>query len=69
MDDHKIRGPQQIAQILFDITQTLPIPYFSDHNSSIHILNGVDTSLLKSICKEYMITLDNGYNSVKSSCG
>ena len=54
-----------MATILFNTTQTLPIPYFSDHNSSIHNPNGVDTFFLK--LKEYMITLASSYNSVKSS--
>jgi hypothetical protein len=56
-----------MATILFNTTQTLPIPYYSDHNSSIHNPYGVDASLLKIICKEYMITLANSYNSIKSN--
>jgi len=57
-----------MATILFNTIQTLPIPYFSNSNFPIHNCHGVDASLLKTICKEqFMITLANSYNSVKSS--
>lgn len=79
MDDyHNIHGTRipstnstlqiaHMATILFNTAQTLPIPYFSNSNSPIHNCHGVDASLLKTICKEQMITLANSYNSIKSS--
>ena len=46
----------------------MPIPYYSNNNSSVHNPHGVDATLLKIICKEqFMITLANSYNSIKSS--
>ena len=57
-----------MATILLNTTQTLPIPYYFNYNSPIHNPYGVDASLLKTICKEqFMITLANSYNSIKSS--
>ena len=57
-----------MATILFNTAQTLPIPYYSNTNSPIHNCHGVDASLLKTICKEqFIITLANSYNSIKSS--
>ena len=59
-----------MATILFNTAQTSPIPYYSNTNSPIHNCHGVDASLLKTICKEqFMITLANSYNSVKSAWG
>jgi hypothetical protein len=57
-----------MATILFNTTQALPIPYYSDNNFSIHNPHGVDTLLLKKICKEqFMINLAKSYNSIKST--
>ena len=57
-----------MTMILFNTTQTLPIPYYSDNNSSIHNPHGVDALLLKKICKEqFMINLAKSYNSINSA--
>ena len=79
MDDyHNIHGTRipstnstsqiaHMATILFNTTQTSPIPYYSNTNLPIHNCHGVDASLLKTTCKDqFMITLANSYNSVKS---
>jgi len=56
-----------MATILFNTTQTLPIPYYSNSNSPIHNPCGIDALLLKKMCEEQMITLANSYNSIKSN--
>ena len=57
-----------MATILFNTAQALPIPYYSDNNSSIHNPHDVDALLLKKICKEqFMINLAKSYNSIKSA--
>ena len=76
MDDyHNIHGTRipstnstsqiaHMATILFNTTQTLPIPYYSNYNSPVHNPCGVDASLLKKICKEqFMISLARSYNA------
>ena len=54
-----------MVTILFNTAQALPIPYYSDNNSSIYNPNAL---LLKKICKEqFMINLAKSYNSIKSA--
>ena len=57
-----------MATILFNTTQTLPIPYFSDYNSSIHNPNGIDFVILKSVLwEQHMIFLMQSYNTIKEN--
>ncbi|GET64460.1 hypothetical protein GLOIN_2v1830060 [Rhizophagus irregularis DAOM 181602=DAOM 197198] len=56
-----------MATILFNTTQAPPIPYYTDYHLAIHNPCGVDASILRNVCQEFMLTLAKSYNSEKSS--
>ena len=56
-----------MATILFNNTNTVPIPYYSKNNCPIHNPNGIDASILKAVLWEhYMILFANSYNAEKN---
>ncbi|RGB29096.1 hypothetical protein C1646_767015 [Rhizophagus diaphanus] len=56
-----------MATILFNNIETIPIPYISPNNTSIHNPNGADATILKTILWEnYMISFAMSYNLLKT---
>ena len=55
-----------MATILFNTSEALPIPYYTNDHLPIHNPNGVDSLIIKTaLWTTHLIPLAKSYNSIK----